>query len=58
MLQLPRHKSTFTPYIFSRDQIAAVFAACDALRSKKKEWTRQLLLFLRFFGYCMQLVYV
>jgi len=57
MLQLPRHKYAFTPYIFSRDQIAAIFTACDALRCKKKEWTRQLLSFLHFSVYYMQPAY-
>jgi integrase/recombinase XerD len=57
MLHLPSHTSTFTPYIFSREQIAAIFAVCDAVSSKKKEWTRQLLSFLHFFDYCMQPVY-
>lgn len=36
MLQLPRHKSAFVPYIFSWEQMTAIFTACDMLRSKKK----------------------
>jgi integrase/recombinase XerD len=54
MLQLPRHKSTFIPHIFSREQMEAVFTVCDALRAKKKEWTRPLLSSPRLSGYYMQ----
>lgn len=34
--QLPPCKTSFTPYIFSKDQIAAIFKACDDIRAKKK----------------------
>ena len=57
MLQLPRNKSTFTPHIFSREQMAAIFSACDALRVKKKEWTLPLLSFLHLRDCYMQQVY-
>lgn len=40
ILQLPRLKSTFTPYIFSHEQMAGIFTSCDTLSGKKKEWTR------------------
>ncbi len=46
--QLPPNKSTFTPYIFSRTQVAAIFEACDGITGKKKEWTQPLLSSLRF----------
>jgi integrase/recombinase XerD len=36
MLQLPRHKSTFTPYIFSLDQMNVIYKTCDGLRAIKK----------------------
>ena len=45
MLQLPRFKHEFTPYIFSHEQMSAIFIACDASRNKKKEWTLRLLFF-------------
>ncbi len=34
--QLPTFKSTFTPYIFSKTEINALFKAVDELRGKKK----------------------
>ena len=34
--QLPPRKTSFAPYIFSRNQIAAIFRACDDIRTKKK----------------------
>jgi len=34
--RLPQRKSGFTPYIFSKDQIAAVFNASDKLRAQRK----------------------
>ncbi len=58
MLQLPHHKNTFIPYIFSREQMAAIFTACDTLSAKKKEWTHLLLSSLRSSGYYTQPVYV
>lgn len=36
MPQLPPNKSSFTPYIFSRSQIASFFRAADGIVSKKK----------------------
>jgi integrase/recombinase XerD len=33
---LPKFKSTFTPYIFSKVEIAAIFSASDQLRAKRK----------------------
>ena len=54
MLQLPRFKDTFTPYIFSHEQMAAIFIACDASRNKKKEWIRPLLSFQHSYDCCMQ----
>jgi hypothetical protein len=38
-MQLPTIKNTFTPYIFSRKQVAALFEASDTVTGKKKEWT-------------------
>lgn len=34
--QLPPCKSSFTPHIFSQDEITAIFKACDELRAQKK----------------------
>jgi integrase/recombinase XerD len=34
--QLPRIKSSFTPYIFSKDEIAAIFNAADTLIAQRK----------------------
>ncbi|HYN44387.1 MAG TPA: hypothetical protein VER35_00140 [Candidatus Limnocylindrales bacterium] len=34
--QLPRLKSTFTPYIFSRHELSDIFKACDEISTKKK----------------------
>lgn len=34
--QLPRCKSTFMPYIFSRHELTAIFKSCDEIRTKKK----------------------
>jgi hypothetical protein len=45
IMALPRIKSQFTPYVFSHDQMNAMFNACDASRNKKKEWTPLFLLF-------------
>jgi integrase/recombinase XerD len=42
IMQLPANKNTFTPYIFSRNQIADLFKAADIVTGKKKEWTAQL----------------
>jgi integrase/recombinase XerD len=42
IMQLPPNKNTFTPYIFSRKQVADLFEACDNVTGKKKEWTRRL----------------
>jgi integrase/recombinase XerD len=39
IMQLPTIKNTFTPYIFSRKQVAALFEASDTVTGKKKEWT-------------------
>lgn len=39
IMQLPPNKNTFTPYIFSRKQVSALFEACDNVTGKKKEWT-------------------
>lgn len=33
--QLPRIKSTFTPYIFSTHELSAIFKACDEVSTKK-----------------------
>lgn len=54
MLQLPRHKSTFIPYIFSWEQMGIIYKTCDGLRAKKKEWTRPFLLCHHLSGYYMQ----
>jgi len=54
MLQLPRHRGTFVPYIFSKEQMAAIFTACDALCAKKKEWTHPFSSFPHLSGYCMR----
>ena len=54
ILPLPRHKSAFIPYIFSLEQMTAVFKSVDALRVKKKEWTRPYLLCRPLLDYCMQ----
>ena len=58
MLQLPRHKSTFIPYIFSREQMEAIFKTCDTMSVKKKEWTHLLLSFLHSSDYYTQPGYV
>ena len=42
IMQLPTNKNTFTPYIFSRNQVAQLFEACDSVTGKKKEWTQLL----------------
>lgn len=34
--ELPPCNTTFTPYVFSRGQIAALFRACDNLRAEKR----------------------
>ena len=34
--QLPPCKSTFTPHIFSQNEISAIFKACDKLRAQKR----------------------
>lgn len=34
--RLPRHKSTFVPFVFSKNEMESVFAAADALRTKHK----------------------
>lgn len=34
--QLPPNKNSFTPYIFSQDEITAIFESCDEVRTKKK----------------------
>lgn len=34
--QLPPNSSSFTPYIFSKDEISAIFKASDDLRARKK----------------------
>lgn len=54
VLQLPRFKHAFTPYIFSHEQMAAIFIACDASCNKKKEWTHPLLSFLHSYDCYMQ----
>jgi len=38
IMQLPANKNTFTPYIFSRKQVANLFEAADTVTGKKKEW--------------------
>jgi len=40
IIELPRNKTTFTPYIFSREQIVALFEACDSVTGKKKNGHR------------------
>jgi integrase len=34
--QKPVHKSSFTPYVFSKNEVLAIFNAADQLRAKKK----------------------
>ena len=34
--QLPKHRSTFVPFVFSKNEMESVFAAADALRDKRK----------------------
>jgi integrase/recombinase XerD len=34
--QLPKRKSTFVPYVFSKNEMEAVFAAADSLRAQRK----------------------
>ena len=34
--QLPPNKNTFTPYVFSKNEITAIFKACDEFSLKKK----------------------
>ncbi len=58
VLPLPHNKNTFTPHIFSRAQIAALFKACDSVSGKKKEWIQRLSSFLLLSGFCMRLAYV
>lgn len=53
-LQLPRFKQAFTPYIFSTEQMNAIFIACDASRNKKKEWTLPFLSFRHSYDCYMQ----
>ena len=36
VLQLPPNKSVFTPYVFSKDEVHRVFAACDGIVGKKR----------------------
>jgi integrase/recombinase XerD len=34
--RIPRNQSTFTPYIFSKDQIDVIFSSADLLRAQRK----------------------
>jgi len=34
--QLPKHRSTFVPFVFSKNEMESVFAAADALRAQRK----------------------
>lgn len=34
--QLPKHRSTFVPFVFSKNEMGSVFAAADALRAQRK----------------------
>ncbi len=34
--RLPKHRSTFVPYVFSKKEMGNVFAAADALRAQRK----------------------
>lgn len=35
--RLPKFRSTFTPYIFSKKEIADIFSACDRLKATKRQ---------------------
>ena len=35
LMQLPRYKPDFTPYIYSPNEISRIFEACDSFRIKK-----------------------
>ena len=41
--KLPRNKSTFTPYIFSQDEIQTIFTTCDALKYAPRHYDSSLI---------------